>query len=134
MDSDATVKLITKTLGIMAADKTIGRSEALRRSMVALIEQGALALQALPQHRARRLWQPHTSNRSGARIGCGSPADEPFRSRAVASKATGERLYVAPGVMAMHGREERARKRPTARSPRPCAWLDRVGAADGSRR
>jgi CHAT domain len=42
VDSDATVKLITKTLSIMATDKTIGRSEALRRSMVALIEQGAL--------------------------------------------------------------------------------------------
>src|SRR6185369_13864988 len=41
VDSDATVKLITKTLGTMAADKTIGRSEALRRSMVALIEKGA---------------------------------------------------------------------------------------------
>jgi CHAT domain-containing protein len=40
VDSDATVKLITKTLSTMAADKTIGRSEALRRSMVALIEQG----------------------------------------------------------------------------------------------
>ena len=34
VDSDATVKLITKTLSTMAADKTIGRSEALRRSMV----------------------------------------------------------------------------------------------------
>jgi CHAT domain-containing protein len=42
VDSDATVKLITKTLSTMAAVKTIGRSEALRRSMVALIEQGAL--------------------------------------------------------------------------------------------
>ena len=41
VDSDATVKLITKTLSAMAADKTIGHSEALRRSMVALIEQGA---------------------------------------------------------------------------------------------
>ena len=40
VNSDATVKLITKTLSTMAADKTIGRSEALRRSMVALIEQG----------------------------------------------------------------------------------------------
>jgi CHAT domain-containing protein len=40
VDSDATVKLITKTLSTIAADKTIGRSEALRRSMVALIEQG----------------------------------------------------------------------------------------------
>ena len=42
VDSDATVKLITKTLSTMAADKTIGRSEALRRSMVGLIENGTL--------------------------------------------------------------------------------------------
>ena len=42
VDSDATVKLIAKTLSTMAADKTVGRSEALRRSMVALIEQGSL--------------------------------------------------------------------------------------------
>jgi tetratricopeptide (TPR) repeat protein/CHAT domain-containing protein len=40
VNSDVTVKLITKTLSLMAADKTIARSEALRRSMVALIEQG----------------------------------------------------------------------------------------------
>jgi CHAT domain-containing protein len=40
VDSDATVNLITKTLSTMYADKTIGRSDALRRSMVKLIEQG----------------------------------------------------------------------------------------------
>ena len=40
IDSDATVKLITRTVSSMVADKTVGRSEALRRSMVALIEQG----------------------------------------------------------------------------------------------
>ena len=36
VNSDATVKLITKTVSTMAADKTVGRSEALRRSMVAI--------------------------------------------------------------------------------------------------
>jgi hypothetical protein len=41
VESNATVKLVTKTLNTMGADKTIGRSEALRRSMVALIEKGA---------------------------------------------------------------------------------------------
>ena len=40
VNSNATVKLITKTLSTMGADKTIGRSEALRRSMMALIEHG----------------------------------------------------------------------------------------------
>jgi CHAT domain-containing protein len=38
--SDSTVKLITKALGMMSADKVVGRSEALRRSMLALIEKG----------------------------------------------------------------------------------------------
>jgi tetratricopeptide (TPR) repeat protein/CHAT domain-containing protein len=40
VDSDAAVKLITSTLGTLAADKSIGRSEALRRSMFAMIERG----------------------------------------------------------------------------------------------
>ena len=40
VDSNATVKLITKTLSTGAGDKTVGRSEALRRSMLALIEKG----------------------------------------------------------------------------------------------
>jgi CHAT domain-containing protein/tetratricopeptide (TPR) repeat protein len=40
VDSDATVKLITNTLSTMAVDKSIGSAEALRRSMVALIEKG----------------------------------------------------------------------------------------------
>jgi hypothetical protein len=38
--SHATVKLITQTVGAMALDKTVGRSEALRRSMIALIRDG----------------------------------------------------------------------------------------------
>jgi CHAT domain-containing protein/tetratricopeptide (TPR) repeat protein len=38
--SDATVKLITDALGTIAADKSIGRSESLRRSMLALIDKG----------------------------------------------------------------------------------------------
>src|SRR4030095_14477831 len=39
--SDSTVKLITKALSTMSADKSVGRSEALRRSMLAMIEAGA---------------------------------------------------------------------------------------------
>ena len=38
--SDATVKLITKAVSTMAADTSVGRSEALRRSMLSLIEGG----------------------------------------------------------------------------------------------
>jgi len=40
VDSDAAVKLITRTLRTMAEDKSVGRSEALRRSILALIEGG----------------------------------------------------------------------------------------------
>ena len=39
--SDATVKLITGAVGKMARDATVGRAEALRRSMLALIDKGA---------------------------------------------------------------------------------------------
>ena len=38
--SDATVKLITKALSTMAADPSVGRAEALRRSMLAMIDKG----------------------------------------------------------------------------------------------
>jgi CHAT domain-containing protein/tetratricopeptide (TPR) repeat protein len=52
VNSDATVKLITKTLSTMAADRSVDRSEALRLSMVALIEQGE-AYEAHPAY-----WAP----------------------------------------------------------------------------
>ncbi len=39
--SDATVKLITGAMGRMAADKSVGRAEAMRQSMLALIDKGA---------------------------------------------------------------------------------------------
>jgi CHAT domain-containing protein len=38
VDSDATVKLITSAVGAMARDKTVGRAEALRRAMLAMID------------------------------------------------------------------------------------------------
>jgi CHAT domain-containing protein/Tfp pilus assembly protein PilF len=40
VDSDSTVRLITKALAIMSSDKSVGRAEALRRSMLAMIESG----------------------------------------------------------------------------------------------
>ena len=40
VNSAATVKLITGALSRMAADKSIGRAEALRQSMIALIDKG----------------------------------------------------------------------------------------------
>ena len=41
VDSDATVRLITGTVGAMARDAKVGRAEALRRAMLALIDNGA---------------------------------------------------------------------------------------------
>ena len=40
VDSDATVKLITGAVSRMAADKSVGRAEAMRQSMLALIDKG----------------------------------------------------------------------------------------------
>jgi CHAT domain-containing protein len=40
VDSVATVKLITSAVGTITRDNTIGRAEALRRSMLAMIDQG----------------------------------------------------------------------------------------------
>jgi CHAT domain-containing protein len=40
--SDATVKLIKGAVGRMAADKRVGRAEALRQSMLALIDKGKI--------------------------------------------------------------------------------------------
>ena len=40
VDSAATVKLITSAVGATARDKTIGRAEALRRAMLAMIDTG----------------------------------------------------------------------------------------------
>jgi CHAT domain-containing protein len=39
--SEATVKLITGAVGEMARDVSVGRAEAMRRSMLALIDRGA---------------------------------------------------------------------------------------------
>jgi CHAT domain-containing protein len=50
--SDATVKLITGAVGRMVSDKTIGRAEAIRQSMLVLIDKG----QAYEAHPA--FWAP----------------------------------------------------------------------------
>ena len=40
VDSAATVKLITNAVGATTRDKTLGRAEALRRAMLAMIDKG----------------------------------------------------------------------------------------------
>jgi len=71
VDSGATVKLITKTLSTMAADKTIGRSEALRRSMVELIDQDSLQ-EAHPAY-----WAPFVVVGEGAAGIAAKPSSAP---------------------------------------------------------
>ena len=67
---------ITKTLSTMAADKAIGRSEALRRSMVVLMEHGELQ-EARPAY-----WAPFVVVGEGGRTGAisGQPVPAPGKS------------------------------------------------------
>jgi CHAT domain-containing protein len=58
--SDATVKLITEAVSRMAADKRVGRAEALRQSMLALIDKGT-ANEAHPSY-----WAPFVVVGEGA--------------------------------------------------------------------
>ena len=52
VNSDATVKLITGAMSRLAADKSMGRAEAMRQSMLALIDKGA------PQEAHPAFWAP----------------------------------------------------------------------------
>jgi tetratricopeptide (TPR) repeat protein/CHAT domain-containing protein len=60
VNSDATVKLITGAVGRMAAHRRIGRAEAMRQSMVALIDKG----EAYEAHPA--IWAPFVVVGEGA--------------------------------------------------------------------
>jgi CHAT domain-containing protein/tetratricopeptide (TPR) repeat protein len=60
VDSDATVKLVTRAVAEMAGDRTVGRAEAMRRAMAALIETGA-AYEAHPSY-----WAPFVVVGEGA--------------------------------------------------------------------
>jgi CHAT domain-containing protein len=60
VDSDATVKLITGAVNRMAADKSVGRADAMRQSMLALIDKGK-AYEAHPSY-----WAPFVVVGEGA--------------------------------------------------------------------
>jgi CHAT domain-containing protein/tetratricopeptide (TPR) repeat protein len=60
VDSEATVRLVTKSFAELAADKSIGRAEAVRRSMLALIKDGGV--QAHPAY-----WAPFAVAGEGGR-------------------------------------------------------------------
>jgi CHAT domain-containing protein len=61
VDSNATVKLITTAMRAIASDKTIGRAEALRRAMLALIDGGE------PREAHPSAWAPFIVVGEGAR-------------------------------------------------------------------
>ena len=60
VDSDATVKLVTAAIGQMARDAGVGRAEAMRRSMLALIDKGE------PHEAHPALWAPFVVVGEGA--------------------------------------------------------------------
>jgi CHAT domain-containing protein/Tfp pilus assembly protein PilF len=59
--SDATVELTTRALGLLARDTSVGRSEALRRAMVSLIDDDTIYAGAHPQ-----VWAPFVVVGEGA--------------------------------------------------------------------
>ena len=61
VDSNATVKLITSAMREIARDRTVGRAEALRRSMLALIDKGD------PHEAHPSYWAPFIVVGEGAR-------------------------------------------------------------------
>ncbi len=60
VDSDATVKLITGAMRKLAADKSMGRAEAMRQSMLALIDKGK------PEEAHPAFWAPFVLVGEGA--------------------------------------------------------------------
>jgi CHAT domain-containing protein len=106
VDSDATVKLVTKTLRAMAADKTVGRSEALRQSMVALIEQGA------PHEAHPAYWAPFIVVGEGS---IGQLAASPVATSSIVPTPQAPAKTTIPS----------SRPRPTKQAPRP-DWRSEV--------
>jgi CHAT domain-containing protein len=60
VESDATVKLITGAVGRLAANPGLGRNEALRQSMLALVDQGE------PREAHPAVWAPFVVVGEGA--------------------------------------------------------------------
>ncbi len=63
VNSDATVKLITGAMSRLAANKSMGRAEAMRQSMLALIDKGE------PQDAHPALWAPFVVVGEGGALG-----------------------------------------------------------------
>jgi hypothetical protein len=90
VNSDATVKLITTAIREMARDPRVGRAEAMRRSMLALIDKGE------PHEAHPAYWAPRVRRRDRTQqlIGSGllrwSRRGDADQARAIASQAKGE--------------------------------------------
>lgn len=80
VDSDSTVKLITKALGVMATDKSVGRAEAMRRSMLAMIEAGD------PEHAHPSFWAPFVVVGEGSAPASSTAARTPAKKSAPKSR------------------------------------------------
>ena len=75
VDSAATVKLITHAVGATTRDKTLGRAEALRRAMLAMIDKGEAARSA-----SRLLGAVRGGGRRGRReVAANSPVEKQDR-------------------------------------------------------
>ena len=113
VNSDAAVKLITSAVAAMAHDDATGRSEALRRAMLAMIDTGK-PHEAHPAH-----WAPFVV------VGEGSPAPAPVT-------ISPERSVVPPAQMippkaksvSAHRRPAKPR-RPDNQTP-PHDWAETV--------
>lgn len=85
--SDATVKLITTAIREMARDPKVGRAEALRRSMLALIDKGE------PHEAHPAYWAPFVVVGEGSAINAGgSPSNNvvPSQARKIVRKPVRE--------------------------------------------
>jgi len=71
VNSASTVKLITKALRIMSADKSLGRAEAMRRSMLAMIDS------CDPKEAHPAYWAPFVV------VGEGSSASAPLATSSI---------------------------------------------------
>jgi CHAT domain-containing protein len=70
VESDATVKLVTGAVHAMAGNTKVGRAEAMRRSMLTLIDKGSWERRIRPI--GRRSWWSEKVRRGGRRDAVGS--------------------------------------------------------------
>jgi hypothetical protein len=109
VDSDSTVKLITKSLSIMASGQSVGRAEALRQSMLAMIESGD------PNEAHPAYWAPFVVVGEGSRA---EVAASRIITSAVPVAAPPAEVSPAPAAAPIAEKKKTGRKsRPKANEP-----------------